>query len=126
MTHPNSALVLRHASERLSAGAAAVAITVLMLFTVSVRATEPEAVPPKVLVHYSATSFETAEGTAGVYRKLKSAARSVCGLNNGSHLTVEQTLAARECFETALADAVRRIDSPKLTTVHTKALRTFS
>ena len=124
MTHPNSALVLRRASERLSAGAAAVAISFLMLFTVSVRATEPKAPPAKVLVHYSATSFDTAEGTAGVYRKLKAAARTVCGHNDGSRLKVEG-IAAQRCFETALADAVRRIDSPKLTSVHGKSSRTL-
>jgi UrcA family protein len=125
MTRPNSALVLRRASERLSAGAAALAITFLTLLTVDVRANEPEPAPAKVLVHYSATSFDTAEGTADVYRRLKTAARSVCGLNNGSHLTLDQGIAARECFATALADAVRRIDSPKLTSVHGKNSRSL-
>ena len=125
MTRPNSALVLRRASERLSAGAAALAVTCLTLLTVDVRANEPEPVPAKVIVHYSATSFDTAEGTAGVYRKLKTAARRVCGLSDGGRVTVEQGVAARECFATALADAVRRIDSPKLTSVHTKYSRTL-
>jgi UrcA family protein len=123
MTRPNSALVLRRASERLSAGAAALAITFLTLLTVDVRANEPEPAPAKVLVHYSATSFDTTEGTANVYRKLRTAARTVCGLNNGSRLTLDQGIAARECFETALAEAVRRIDSPKLTSVHSKNSR---
>ena len=49
MTRPNSALVLRRASERLTAGAAAVALTFLMLLTVDVRAAEPEAAPAKVI-----------------------------------------------------------------------------
>jgi len=125
MTHPNSAFVLRRASERLTAGAAALALTFLTLLTVDVRASEPEPTPAKVLVHYSATSFDTAEGTADVYRKLKTAARTVCGLSDGSRLKVGQGIAARGCFETALADAVRRIDSPKLTSVHTKSSRTL-
>ena len=38
MTRPNSALVLRRASERLSAGAAAVALTLLTLLTVDAPA----------------------------------------------------------------------------------------
>ncbi len=95
MTRPNSALVLRRASERLSAGAAALALTFLMLLTVDVRAAEPEAAPPSVTVHYSDTAFDTAEGTAEVYRKLKIAARKVCGINDGGRLTLDQGIAAR-------------------------------
>jgi len=123
MTRPNSALVLRRASERLSAGAAAVALTLLTLLTVDVRAAEREAAPAKVIVHYSDTAFGTTEGTAQVYRKLKTAARRVCGINDGGRLTLDQGIAARKCFDTALADAVRRIDRPMLTSVHTKYTR---
>jgi UrcA family protein len=123
MTHPNSALVLRRASERLSAGAAALALTFLTLLTVDVRAAEPEAVPTKVIVHYSDTAFGTAEGTAQVYRKLKSAARMVCGINDGARLTLDHSIAAKNCFDAALADAVRRIDRPMLTSVHTRHAR---
>lgn len=123
MTRPNSALVLRRASERLSAGAAALALTFLTLLTVDVRAAVPEPVPTKVIVHYSDTAFGTAEGTAQVYRKLKSAARMVCGINDGGRLTIDQGVAAKNCFDTALADAVRRIDRPMLTSVHTRHAR---
>jgi UrcA family protein len=123
MTRPNSALVLRRASERLSAGAAALAVTFLTLLTVDVRAAVPEPVPAKVIVHYSETAFGTAEGTAQVYRKLKSAARMVCGINDGGRLTIYQGVAAKNCFDTALADAVRRIDRPMLTSVHTRHAR---
>jgi UrcA family protein len=120
MTRPNSALVLRRASERLSAGAAALAITFLTLLTVDVRASEPEATPAKVIVHYQNDAFGTAEGTAKVYRNLRNAARRVCGLQNGGRLTLDQNIKAQDCFETALADAVRRIDRPMLTSVHSK------
>jgi UrcA family protein len=123
MTRPNSALVLRRASERLSAGAAALALTFLTLLTVDVRAAEPEAVPTKVIVHYQDTAFSTAEGTAQVYRKLKSAARRVCGINDGGRLTLDHSIAAKNCFDSALADAVRRIDRPMLTSVHTRHAR---
>jgi len=123
MTRPNSALVLRRASERLSAGAAALALTFLTLLTVDVRAAEPEAVPTKVIVHYQDTAFGTAEGTAQVYRKLKSAARMVCGINDGGRMTLDHSIAAKNCFDAALADAVRRIDRPMLTSVHTRHAR---
>jgi UrcA family protein len=123
MTRPNSTLVLRRAPERLTAGAAAIALTFLTLLTVDVRAAEPEPIPAKVVVHYQDTAFSTADGTAKVYRQLKTAARKVCGINEGGRLTVDQGVRARKCFETALADAVRRIDRPMLTSVHTKYTR---
>jgi len=123
MTRPNSALVLRRASERLTAGAAALALTCLTLLTVDVRASEPEPVPAKVLVHYSDTAFDSVEGAASVYRKLRTAARRVCGINDGSRLTLDQSIKTQECFETTLADAVRRIDRPMLTSVHSKHSR---
>jgi UrcA family protein len=120
MTRPNSALVLRRASERLSAGAAAIALTFLTLLVVDVRAAEPEPSPAKVVVHYQDGSFGTAEGTAKVYRNLRAAARRVCGVQDGSRLTLDQSIKATACFDTALADAVRRIDRPMLTSVHSK------
>ena len=123
MTRLNSAFVLRRTSERLTAGAAAIGATFLMLLTVDVRAAEPEAPPPSITVHYSDAAFGTVDGTAKVYRKLKTAARKVCGINEGGRLTLDQGIAARECFDKALADAVRRIDRPMLTTVHTRSGR---
>ena len=123
MTRSNSVFVLRRASERLSAGAAALAITCLTLLTVDVRAAQPEPTPAKVIVHYSDDAFGSADSTAQVYKKLKSAARRVCGLHDGGRLTVDQGVKARECFEQALADAVRRIDRPMLTSVHSKYSR---
>ena len=123
MTRPNSALVLRRASEHLTAGAAALAVTFLTLLTVDVRASEPEVAPSKVIVHYSETAFDTAEGTAGVYRKLKTAARRVCGIQDAGRVTVDQGIKSRDCFDKALADAVQRIDRPMLTSVHSKYSR---
>jgi UrcA family protein len=123
MTRPNSALVLRRASERVSAGAAALALTFLMLLTVDVRADEPGAAPPKVVVHYSELAFGTVDGAKKVYRQLKSAARKVCGINIGGRLTLDDGIAARECYEKALTDAVSRIDRPVLTSVHTASGR---
>ena len=123
MTRSNSVFVLRRASERLSAGAAALAITFLTLLTVDVRAAQPEPTPAKVIVHYSADDLGTADGTVQVYKKLKTAARRVCGIHDGGRLTLDQGIKARECFDGALADAVRRIDRPMLTSVHSKATR---
>jgi UrcA family protein len=122
MTRPNSVFVLRRTSEHVAAGAAALGATLLMLFTVDVRAAEA-ANPPQVSVSYSETAFATEKGAANVYRKLKSAARKVCGLEAGSPLSLSERTRAEKCVDTALADAVSRIDRPMLTSVHAHSAR---
>jgi UrcA family protein len=122
MTRSTSGFLLHRASERVSAGAAAVALTFLTLLTVDARADEPKANPPSITVSYSEVAFGTPAGAADVYRKLKSAARKVCGVNNGT-TTLEMRVAAWECYEGALADAVRKIDRPALTAVHASSTR---
>jgi UrcA family protein len=122
MTRSKNVFVLHRASERVSAGAAAIALTFLTLLTVDARADEPKGNPPSISVSYSDVAFGNTAGAADVYRKLKLAARRVCGVNNGTK-TLELQLAARDCYEEALADAVRKIDRPTLTAVHTSHTR---
>jgi UrcA family protein len=124
MTRSNDVSVLHRASERVSAGAAAIALTCLTLLTVDARATESAGNPPSITVSYSDVAFGNSAGAANVYRKLKVAARKVCGLDNGSR-SLELRVAARDCFEDALADAVRKIDRPALTAVHASNTRTL-
>ena len=126
MTRLNSALVLRRTSERLTAGAAAIGATFLMLVTVDVRAATMNDDPPRVAVSYQDTQFATREGTANVYRKLKQAARKVCGLTPGNGMKLAERTKAVECFEGALADAVQRINRPMLTSVHESSARDLS
>jgi len=121
MTRSKNDFVLHRASERVSAGAAAIALTFLTLLTVDARASEP-ANPPSVTVSYSDVAFGNTDGAAAVYRKLKNAARKVCGVHGGTK-TLELQLAARDCFEEALANAVRKIDRPTLTALHAGKLR---
>jgi UrcA family protein len=123
MTRLNSAFVLRRTSERLTAGAAAIAATCLMLATVQVRAAESQAETPRISVSYQDIDFATSKGTANVYRKLKSAANKVCGLTPGGRLTLEQHTKAQECADEALADAVQRINRPMLTSAHEASAR---
>ena len=124
MTRSSSDFLLHRASERVSAGAAAVALTFLTLLTVDARATEPTGNPPSVTVSYSDVAFGNTAGAADVYRKLKVAARRVCGLNNYSK-DLDVMVTARECYDEALADAVRKIDRPTLTALHTSNVRNF-
>jgi UrcA family protein len=118
MTRLNSTLVLRRTSERLTAGAAAIAATLLMLATVEVRAADTEATVRRVSVTYNDTAFATPAETAAVYRKLKAAARKVCGLEIGSTLSLDERTRARECVNEALTDVVRRLNRPMLTSAH--------
>jgi UrcA family protein len=123
MTRLNSDFVLRRTSERLTAGAAALGATFLMLLTVDVRAAEAAINPPRISVSYQDTDFATEKGTANIYRKLKSAARKVCGLGAGGALTLDERTRAEKCVEVALADAVQRINRPMLTSVHDASAR---
>lgn len=123
MTRLNSDFVLRRTSERLTAGAAAIAVTFLMLLTVEVRAAEAVGNPPRISVTYQDTAFATRDGTANVYRKLKSAARKVCGLGAGGSLTLDQRTRGEACVDAALTDAVQRINRPMLTSVHESSAR---
>jgi UrcA family protein len=123
MTRLNSPFVLRRTSERLTAGAAAIGATFLMLVTVDVRAATMNDDPPRVSVSYQDTEFATRQGTANIYRKLQMAARKVCGLAPGGTLTVDQRTSATKCAEGALADAVQRINRPMLTSVHESSSR---
>jgi len=123
MTRLNSAFVLRRTSERLTAGAAAIGATVLMLLTVDVRAAETVTNPLRVSVSYQQTDLATEQGSANVYRKLKIAARKVCGLGIDARLTLDERVRAQKCVEAALADVVQRIDRPMLTSVHAASAR---
>jgi UrcA family protein len=127
MTRSNFALP--RASERVSAGAAAIALTLLTLMSVDAlagdaRTTEAKGNPPSVTVSYSDVSFGNSADAATVYRQLKNAARKVCGVDNGSR-SLEMRIAARDCFDDALADAVRKIDRPTLTALHASTTRDF-
>lgn len=124
MTRSNEEFVLHRASERVSAGAAAIALTFLTLLTVDARADEAKANPPSITVSYSDVAFGNTEGAASVYRKLKVAARRVCNVDNGSKdLSIQ--IATRECYREALENAVQKIDRPTLTALHASEARKF-
>jgi UrcA family protein len=123
MTRLNSDFVLRRTSEHLTAGAAAIAATLLMLLTVEVRAAEVDPTPPRVSVQYSEAQFLTRAETANVYRSLKLAARKVCGFETANVMTMTERTHAKECVNEALNDVVRRLNRPMLTSVHDDSAR---
>jgi UrcA family protein len=124
MTRSNEESVLHRASERVSAGAAAIALTFLTLLTVDARADEPKANAPSITVSYSDVAFGNTEGAASVYRKLKAAARRVCHVNDGSKDLAIQ-IAAHDCYQDALENAVQKIDRPTLTALHASEARKY-
>jgi UrcA family protein len=117
MTRSNSAFSLHRASERVSSAAAAVALTFLTLLAVDARADIHETVPTSVTVRFSDLALADTANAATVYQKLRIAARKVCQVDRGA-LTLHVHIARQECFEAALADAVRKVDRPTLTALH--------
>ncbi len=122
MTHTNFSTTLRRASERFTAGVGALALTACLLAVSDARASTAEAVPvgPSVTVRFESEALATVEGTAKVYRKLKSAARQVCGVDGGI-TTLAQRIATYKCYDETLAQAVRTVDRPQLSALHQSA-----
>jgi len=118
MTRSNSTFVLRRASERVSSGVAALALTCLTLICMDTRAADVTPDTPTVTVKYAETAFSTQAGAADVYRRLKFAARNVCSVNNAGMLALDRRIAAQKCADKALGEAVNRIDRPMLSSVH--------
>jgi UrcA family protein len=68
-----------------------------------------------VTVNYRDLNLSTIEGAITLYERLKGAARTVC---NGPLTGVDAYREWRGCYDAAIADAVAKVNSPLLTTVH--------
>jgi UrcA family protein len=117
MTRSSSAFFLHRASERVSSAAAALALTFLTLLAVDARADEPKGNPPSITVRFSDLALADTVNAATVYRKLRNAASKVCGLGRAAK-SLHEHIAQQECYEEALANAVRKVDRPTLTALH--------
>lgn len=62
-------------------------------------------------VNYSDLNLKNAAGARALYQRLKNAAERVC---SGDH----HNRAWQQCYDTALADAVRSVGAPTLLAVH--------
>jgi UrcA family protein len=75
--------------------------------------------PDQVVVGYADLNLATTEGNQRLYARLSAAAREACGGDAG-----RQSLGAlkryAECYNTALDNAVRKVDSPRLQALHTE------
>jgi UrcA family protein len=112
----STGIFVHRARERISAGAAAIALTLFALVSVDARAADTQA-PASVKVVYSELAFGSQTGATEVYRKLKHAARKVCDVYTGAR-TLQTQIAVNKCIDAAVADAVRKIDRPRLTALH--------
>lgn len=119
MTHSNNSSILRRASERFTAGVGAIALTACLFAVTDARASSADSVlvGPSVTVEYERSALDSSDGAESVYRKLKSAARKVCNAYGGN-TTLDQHIAQQKCFDAALADAVRKVDRPLLSSLH--------
>ena len=64
-------------------------------------------------VHYADLNLSTTEGAAVLYRRLQSAAESVC--SEGGTRDLQSTFRVKTCVSTAISAAVTKIDRPVLT-----------
>ncbi len=120
MTRSHVARVARRLPERAAAGFASLALTGMLLVTVDARADTPPEVPA-ITVQYAEMNLDDPAKAASLYRRIKQAARKVCGLERGRNMPLSERAAAQGCYEHALARAVQTVDKPVLTALHRRA-----
>src|ERR1700735_2016771 len=91
--------------------------TVVMLSPVElVRGAAPDGEVPSVTLQYRGTDLDTPKGVSILYRRIRSAASSVCGAYDNALL--EAKVLWNECFDQAVAKAVATVHSETLTAYH--------
>jgi UrcA family protein len=81
-------------------------------------ASQSEPGVPSITVSYRDLELTTIEGANTLYRRMRGAARSVCG--EQGHTLFEQQ-AWQACVRNALERGVAAVNNPLLTSVHTQA-----
>jgi len=90
----------------------------LLLAAGSAGAADRTATSADIAVKYSQVQLDNEADAENLYKKLRSSARTVCDDVAGGHRTLEVRARAEKCVNAVLADAVRKINQPLLTTVH--------
>jgi len=103
-------------SQKISTGGAA--LLMALMFATNAGAADRTATSADIAVKYSGEQVNNDADAQALYKKLRSAARAVCDDNAGGHRTLEVRARAEKCVNQVLADAVKKIDQPLLTTVH--------
>ncbi len=99
------------------------ALTMLaMSFTCEIaQAENDDRQPDSVTVQYRITDLDTSQGIATLYRRIRTAAATVCRPLESSLL--ERTLLHDECFSHAVANAVRAVHNARLNAYHMQRIR---
>jgi UrcA family protein len=95
----------------------------LLLAAGSAGAADRTATSADIAVRYSQVQLANEADAENLYKKLRSSARAVCDDNAGGHRTLEVRSRAEKCVNQVLADAVRKINQPLLTTLHESKTR---
>lgn len=93
-------------------------ITSLLLAAGAASAADRSATSRDITVKFSNAQLTNEADAEQVYRKLRLAARRVCDDIAGGNRTLVERMHVRQCVDAALADAVRKIDQPRLTALH--------
>jgi UrcA family protein len=91
----------------------AMMISALVLGYPLAEATPSENDVPSAVVHFADLDLTRSDGVAVLYRRLKSAAETVCAPQTGRDLRSQTRYKA--CWQSALAAAVAKVDQPALT-----------
>jgi UrcA family protein len=72
---------------------------------------------PSVKVSYADLNLSTLAGADALYRRIERAARTVCG-SDDMRERLGHWRAWRNCYDSAIANAVAKVNSPLLSAVH--------
>lgn len=73
--------------------------------------------PPSIKVSYAELDLSKPAGAQELYRRIKRAAKAVCG-SSFSTADLRRSLNQKKCYESAIDDAVSRVDRPVLSALH--------
>ena len=105
-------------TRKISIGGCVFLATALLLAAGAAGAADRTATSTDIAVRFSDVQLKSEADAEQLYKKLRSAAKSVCDDNAGGHRTLEVRNRAEKCVNQVLADAVRKIDQPLLTALH--------
>jgi UrcA family protein len=89
-----------------------------------VRGAAPDPEVPSVTLQYRSTDLDTQHGVAVLYRRIRSAASSVCGVYD--RVLLEEKVRWDECVGQAVERAVAAVHSDSLTAYHGRRFRSFA
>jgi UrcA family protein len=91
-----------------------VAVAALITCSVSIAKADSSFEPRSVSVQFADLNTASSQGAASLYRRLKSAAASVCrGLEPGKELA--RVWAYTDCVHTAMSNAIIKVNRPAVT-----------